>query len=113
MTHLNKNKNNKNIKNTQIYGLTPKGQKPFFSKNIQNCHFELKKPKWKNKIKFAFLTVRSCPRLLGEHVQNVLQKLTTWIGKETFFSLVHGKERSCPFFVKFLVIIFEWKVRFG
>jgi hypothetical protein len=39
MIHLNKNKLKKYIKNTQIHGLTPKGQKPFFSKNIQNCHF--------------------------------------------------------------------------
>jgi hypothetical protein len=27
------------MKNTQIHGLTPKGQKHFFSKNNQNCHF--------------------------------------------------------------------------
>jgi hypothetical protein len=26
--------------------------------------------------------------------------LTARIGKEKKFSLVHGKERSCPFFVK-------------
>jgi hypothetical protein len=39
MTHLNKNKLKKNIKNTQNHGLIPKGQKPFFSKNIQNYHF--------------------------------------------------------------------------
>jgi hypothetical protein len=28
---------------------------------------------------FAILSVRSCPRLLGEHVQKVSKKLTTWI----------------------------------
>jgi hypothetical protein len=49
---------------------------------------------------FAFLVLKSYPRLLGEHVQKVLQKLTTWIGKEKFFSLVPGRERSCPFFAK-------------
>jgi hypothetical protein len=48
-------------------------------------------------------------------VQKVLQKLTTRIGKEKFFSLVPSKERRCPFFAKnmFLVITFEWKVCFG
>jgi hypothetical protein len=39
MTHLNKKKIKKKFKNTQIHGLTSKGQKPFYSKNIQNCHF--------------------------------------------------------------------------
>jgi hypothetical protein len=28
---------------------------------------------------FALSTIRSCPRLLGEHVQNISQKLTTRI----------------------------------
>jgi hypothetical protein len=64
---------------------------------------------------FAFLTKRSCPRLLGEHVQKVLQKLTAWIGKEKFFPLcpvrkeaAHSSQKN-----KFLVITFEWKVCFG
>jgi hypothetical protein len=39
MTHLHNKKLKTNIKNTQIYGLTPKGHRPFFSKNIQNCLF--------------------------------------------------------------------------
>jgi hypothetical protein len=39
LTHLNKNKIKIKIKNTQIHGLIPKGHKPFFSKNIQKCHF--------------------------------------------------------------------------
>jgi hypothetical protein len=30
---------------------------------------------------FAFLTVRSCPRLIGEYVQKLLQKLTARFGK--------------------------------
>jgi hypothetical protein len=34
MTHLKKKLKIKKIKNTQIYGLTPRRQKPFFSKNI-------------------------------------------------------------------------------
>jgi hypothetical protein len=54
----------------------------------------------KKYIFFAFLTVRSCPRLLGEHVQKVLQKLIARIRKEKFFSIVPGKERSCLFFTK-------------
>jgi hypothetical protein len=49
---------------------------------------------------FAFLIVRSCPRLLKEHGQKVLQKLTAWIGKEKFFSFVPNRERSYPFFPK-------------
>jgi hypothetical protein len=28
---------------------------------------------------FALSTVGSCPKLLGEHVQKVLQKLIVWI----------------------------------
>jgi hypothetical protein len=64
---------------------------------------------------FAFLTIRSCPRLLGEHVQKVSQKLIARIGKEKFFPLhsigkevAHSSRKN-----KFLVITFEWKVRFG
>jgi hypothetical protein len=64
---------------------------------------------------FAFLTIRSCPRLLGEYVQKVLQKLTSRIGKEIFFPLcqvgkeaAHSSQKN-----KFLVITFEWKVCFG
>jgi hypothetical protein len=69
----------------------------------------MKKKKKKKKIKNEFLTIRSCPKLLGEHVQKVLQKLTARIGKEKFFSLMPSRERSCPFFTKnkFLVITFE------
>jgi hypothetical protein len=44
--------------------------------------------------------MRSCLKLLGEHVQNVLQKLTARIGKEKFSSLVPSTKRSCPFFAK-------------
>jgi hypothetical protein len=43
---------------------------------------------------FAFLSVRSCPRQLGEHVQKVSQKLTAWIEKQkAFFPCAHqGKK---------------------
>jgi hypothetical protein len=68
-----------------------------------------------NKLKIAFSTIRSYPRLLGEHVQKVLQKLTTLNGKESFFPLyttrreaAHSAQKN-----KLLVITFEWKVRFG
>jgi hypothetical protein len=57
-------------------------------------------PNGKKNVFFPILTVRSCPTALGEHVQKVAEKLTARIGKEKKFSLVHGKERSCPFFVK-------------
>jgi hypothetical protein len=48
---------------------------------------------------FAILTLRYCPKLLGEHVQKVSKKLTTrivrlqrlkWI--EKFFLLVPGRD---------------------
>jgi hypothetical protein len=50
--------------------LIPKGSWPFFSKNT---------PKWSFKNFFVISNVGSCPRLLGEHVQKVLQKLTSRI----------------------------------
>jgi hypothetical protein len=90
----------KNIKNIQIHGLTPKGQSSFFSKNTSKVPFLAQEAQTKKNYFFAFLTVRSCPRLLKEHVKKVLQKLAARIGKEEFFSLVPGRERSCPFFAK-------------
>jgi hypothetical protein len=39
MTHLNNKKIEKNIKYTQIYGLTPKGHKPFFLKKHSKLPF--------------------------------------------------------------------------
>jgi hypothetical protein len=54
----------------------------------------------KNKIKIVFLIIKSCPRLLGEHVQKVLQKLIAQIGKLKKIPLVPSRERSYPFFVK-------------
>jgi hypothetical protein len=44
--------------------------------------------------KKVFLIARSCPRLLGEHVQKVSQKLTAWIGKEIFFPLCLGRKEA-------------------
>jgi hypothetical protein len=54
----------------------------------------------KKNLKKSFLIVRSYPRLLGEHVQNVSQKLIAQIRKKKYFSLVPCKERSRPFFAK-------------
>jgi hypothetical protein len=64
---------------------------------------------------FSFLTVRSCPRLLGEHVQKVSQNLTARIGKEKLFFLVPGKEKAAHSSQKnkLLVVTFERKVCFG
>jgi hypothetical protein len=53
----------KNIKNTQIHGLTLEGQSSFFLKNTSKLPFLAQEAQT---IFFAFLTVRSCPRLLGE-----------------------------------------------
>jgi hypothetical protein len=115
MIHLNNLKKNSNIKNTKIHSLTPKGQRPFLSKNTSKLPFLTQEAQTEILIFFAFLTIRSCPRLLGEHVQIFLQKLTSRIGKEKFFSLLTNKERNCPFFAKKQVYChtFEWKVRFG
>jgi hypothetical protein len=83
--------------------LTPKGQRSFFSKNTSKLPFLAQEAQTKKYIYiFAFLAIRSCPRLLllGEHVQKVMQKLIAWIGKERFFSLMLGRERRYPFFAK-------------
>jgi hypothetical protein len=64
---------------------------------------------------FAFLTVGSCLRLLGKNVQKVSQKFIARIGKEKFFlfcPIVEEVTHSLQKY-KFLVITFEWKVRFG
>jgi hypothetical protein len=110
LIHLNK-EINKSIKNRQIHGLTPKGQSSFFSK----LPFQAQEAQTFFLNFFAFLTVRSCLGLLGEHVQKVLQKLNAQIGKKSFFSLCLGGKEDAHFFQKnkFLVITFEWIVRFG
>jgi hypothetical protein len=101
MIHLNKFYLFLNIKSTEIHGLTPKGQSSFFSKkHLKGAISSSRSPNKKIYYFFPFLTVRSCPRLLGKYVQKVSQKLTARIGKEKFFFLVPGRERSCPFFAK-------------
>jgi hypothetical protein len=100
MTHLNINKNKIKNKNTQIYGLIPKEETFFSQKTFKTAISSSRSPNENILFFFAFLTIRSCPRLLGEHVQKNSQKLTARIGKEKFFSLVPSKERSCPFFAK-------------
>jgi hypothetical protein len=59
--------------------LSPKRQRPFSSKNTSNLPFLAQEAQTRNKIKFALLTVRSCLRLLGKHVQKVSKKLSVWI----------------------------------
>jgi hypothetical protein len=95
-------KNEIKIKITQIHDLSPKERRPFFSKITSKLPFLTEEAQmiYLLFIIYLFLTKRSCPRLLEEHVQKVLQKLTAWIGKEKFFSLVLDRERSCPFFAK-------------
>jgi hypothetical protein len=80
-------------KNTQIHGLTCKGWSSIFSKNTQNYHF-WQEAQTKKKKFFAFLVVRSCPRLLGEHVQKISQKidLMDWERKAFFPCAWQGKK---------------------
>jgi hypothetical protein len=61
--------------------LTPKGRRSIFSKKSSNLPFLAQEAQIKNKIKsfFGILTVRSCPRLLGEHGEKVSKTLTTRI----------------------------------
>jgi hypothetical protein len=62
-----------------LYQLTSKGRRSFFSKKISNLPFLAQEAQTKIKIKIKILTLRSCPRLLGEHVQKISKKLTAWI----------------------------------
>jgi hypothetical protein len=59
--------------------LIPKGQRPFFSKNTSNLPFLAQEAQTILFYFFAFLIVRSCPRLQGEYVQKVSKKLTARI----------------------------------
>jgi hypothetical protein len=76
--------------------LTPKRRRPFFSKKTtSNLPFLTQGAQKSKKLLFAFLTLRSCPKLLGEDVQKVSQKLIARIGKEKFSSLcLAGKEAT-------------------
>jgi hypothetical protein len=52
----------------------------FFSKTTSKLPFPDEEAQMNlNFISFALSTIGSCPRLLGEHVQNILQKLTARI----------------------------------
>jgi hypothetical protein len=64
------------VKNTPKKNLIPKGQRSFLSKNGSNLPFLAQEAQTKKKKNFAILTIRSSPRLLGEHVQNISKKLT-------------------------------------
>jgi hypothetical protein len=67
------------IKEAKGAHLTLKGLRPIFPKNTPNQPF-LAQEALPNIFHFlALLTVRSCPRLLQEHVQKVSQKLTARI----------------------------------
>jgi hypothetical protein len=62
-----------------VVHLTLKRPRPFFSKNTPNLPFLTQEAQMIFFDFLALLTVGSCPTLLGEHVQNVLQKLTARI----------------------------------
>jgi hypothetical protein len=51
----------------------------FFSKNAPNLPFLAQEAQMNFFLFFALLTVGSCTRLLGEHVQKVLRHLTARI----------------------------------
>jgi hypothetical protein len=61
MTYLNKNKNKIKIKYTQIYGLTPKRHKPFFSKKHSKLPFLAQEAQMKIKIKICIFNHKILP----------------------------------------------------
>jgi hypothetical protein len=86
-------KNNYNIINIECL-LIPKGRRSIFSKNCSYLPFLAKEVQAILFLFFAILTVRSCPRLLEEHVVKVskswphgLWDYDIWSGKKSFFSL--------------------------
>jgi hypothetical protein len=93
-----KTKQGKKKKN--LIFLIPKGQRSFFSKkHLKSAISSSRSPNPKKNYFFAHLTVRSFPRLLGEHVQKVLKQLIARIvrlqclnWKEKFLSLVPGRD---------------------
>jgi hypothetical protein len=88
--------------------------KNFFLKNHSKLPFLAQAIQFiEKKYFFAFLIVRSCHRILGEHVEKDLQKWIFRIGKEKVFSFC--PEISCPFFAKKQVSShqLEWKLCFG
>jgi hypothetical protein len=74
-------------------GLTPKGQKSFFSKKCSNLPFLAQEAKTKTKSFFRILIVGSCLRLLEEHVQKLSKNLTAQIVR-----LKHLKWEKIKFF---------------
>jgi hypothetical protein len=73
----------------QILFLTYKGLRPIFSKNTPKLPFLAQEGQMKKKRLFALSTIRSCPRLLGEHVQKVCEIITFEVERILFFP-------SCP-----------------
>jgi hypothetical protein len=69
------------IETSKIHDLLiPRGPWPFFLKNTPNLPFLAQEAQMKFFLNFfALSTIGSCPKLLGEHVQKVSQKLTTRI----------------------------------
>jgi hypothetical protein len=61
------------------YILTPKGQRSFFSKKMLKSAISSSIRKNGKKSIFGILTIGSCTRLVGEHVQKISKKLTAWI----------------------------------
>jgi hypothetical protein len=59
--------------------LTSKGRRSFFSKKCSKAPFLAQEANTKKNSFFGILTVKSCLRLLGEHVQKVSKKLTVRI----------------------------------
>jgi hypothetical protein len=85
LIHLNqKNQKSKHTKSKVFFSQNSTSKLPFLTQEAQTKKYYF----------FAFLTTRSYPRLLRKHVQEVLQKLTAWIGKEMLFSLVPSRKEA-------------------
>jgi hypothetical protein len=71
-----------NLSSSNVLGTNMLGANltPFSSKNTPNLPFLVEEAQinFFNFV-FALSTVGSCPRLLGEYVQNISQHLTAWI----------------------------------
>jgi hypothetical protein len=75
---LNGNKNTPKIR--RFSQINENSVTPFFSKITPKLPFLAEEAQMKClKFFFALSTVGSCPRLLGEHVQNISQNLTAQI----------------------------------
>ena len=67
--------------------LTPKEPRKFFQKDTPNMSFLVQKAQMNFFNFYTISIIVSYPRLLGKHVQKVLQKLTLWIVRLSMFEV--------------------------